>query len=34
MEGEFVSAWGVLRLVAGTQPKRDVRRREVLLSEG
>ena len=34
IEGEFVSAWGVLRLVAGTQPKRDVRRREVLLSEG
>ncbi|HEY2902421.1 MAG TPA: NAD(P)-binding protein [Polyangia bacterium] len=34
VEGEFVSAWGVLRLVAGTQPKKDVRRREVLLSEG
>jgi hypothetical protein len=28
-----VSAWGVARLISGTQPKRD-RRREVLLNEG
>jgi hypothetical protein len=34
VEGEFVSAWGILRLCAGTQPNRDNRRREVLLSEG
>ena len=35
VEGEFVSAWGVVRLVAGSQPKkRDVQRRQVLLGEG
>jgi phytoene dehydrogenase-like protein len=33
-EGEFVSAWGVARLISGTQGKRDHRRREVLLNEG
>jgi len=33
VEGEFVSAWGVARLISGTQPKRD-RHREVLLNEG
>jgi phytoene dehydrogenase-like protein len=33
MEGELVSAWGVSRLVTGTQTKRD-QRREVLLNEG
>src|SRR6185295_10514870 len=34
VEGEMVSAWGVARLVAGTSPKRDTGRREVLLNEG
>jgi phytoene dehydrogenase-like protein len=33
LEGELVSAWGVVRLVAGGQPKRDPLRREVLISE-
>jgi phytoene dehydrogenase-like protein len=32
-EGELVSAWGVARLITGTQPKRDILRREVLISE-
>jgi phytoene dehydrogenase-like protein len=32
-EGELVSAWGVARLITGTQPKRDTRRREVLINE-
>jgi phytoene dehydrogenase-like protein len=32
-EGELVSAWGVVRLIAGTQAKRDPLRREVLISE-
>jgi phytoene dehydrogenase-like protein len=34
IEGEFISAWGVARLVAGAHPKRDSFRREVLLNEG
>ena len=34
VEGELVSAWGVARLVTGTQTKRDLRRHEVLLNEG
>ena len=34
IEGELVSAWGVSRLVTGTQTKRDLHRREVLLNEG
>jgi phytoene dehydrogenase-like protein len=33
LEGELVSAWGVARLITGTQPKRDSRRREVLINE-
>jgi phytoene dehydrogenase-like protein len=33
LEGELVSAWGVARLISGTQPKRDARRREVLINE-
>jgi phytoene dehydrogenase-like protein len=33
LEGELVSAWGVARLITGTQPKRDLLRREVLISE-
>jgi phytoene dehydrogenase-like protein len=33
LEGELVSAWGVARLITGTQPKRDILRREVLISE-
>jgi phytoene dehydrogenase-like protein len=33
LEGELVSAWGVARLITGTQPKRDPLRREVLISE-
>jgi phytoene dehydrogenase-like protein len=33
LEGELVSAWGVVRLIAGTQGKRDPLRREVLISE-
>jgi phytoene dehydrogenase-like protein len=33
IEGELVSAWGVARLITGTQPKRDILRREVLISE-
>jgi hypothetical protein len=33
LEGELVSAWGVVRLIAGGQPKRDPLRREVLISE-
>jgi phytoene dehydrogenase-like protein len=33
LEGELVSAWGVVRLIAGGQPKRDSLRREVLISE-
>jgi len=32
-EGELVSAWGVSRLIAGGQPRRDPLRREVLISE-
>jgi len=32
-EGELVSAWGVARLITGTQPKRDTLRREVLINE-
>ncbi len=32
-EGELVSAWGVARLITGTQPKRDTQRREVLINE-
>jgi phytoene dehydrogenase-like protein len=35
LEGELVSAWSVARLViGGTQPKRDLRGQDVLLSEG
>jgi phytoene dehydrogenase-like protein len=33
LEGELVSAWGVSRLIAGGQPRRDPLRREVLISE-
>jgi hypothetical protein len=33
LEGELVSAWGVVRLIAGGSPKRDPLRREVLISE-
>jgi phytoene dehydrogenase-like protein len=33
IEGELVSAWGVARLITGTQPKRDSLRRDVLFSE-
>jgi phytoene dehydrogenase-like protein len=33
LEGELVSAWGVVRLIAGGAPKRDPLRREVLISE-
>jgi phytoene dehydrogenase-like protein len=32
-EGELVSAWGVVRLIAGGQPKRDPLRRDVLINE-
>lgn len=32
-EGELVSAWGVVRLIAGTQGKRDQLRRQVLIDE-
>jgi hypothetical protein len=32
-EGELVSAWGVVKLIAGTQGKRDQLRREVLIDE-
>ena len=35
MEGDLVSAWSVARLVTGgTTAKRDMRGRDVLLSEG
>ena len=30
---ELEAAWGVARLITGTQPKRDILRREVLISE-
>jgi phytoene dehydrogenase-like protein len=33
IEGELVSAWGVVRLIAGMQPKRDPLRRDLLISE-
>jgi phytoene dehydrogenase-like protein len=33
VEGELVSAWGAARLIAGTQPKREVLRHRVLISE-
>jgi phytoene dehydrogenase-like protein len=33
LEGELVSAWGVVRLIAGGSPKRDTLRREVLINE-
>jgi phytoene dehydrogenase-like protein len=33
VEGELVSAWGLAKLITGTQPKRDILRREVLISE-
>jgi hypothetical protein len=33
MEGELISAWGVVRLIGGMQAKRDPLRREVLISE-
>jgi phytoene dehydrogenase-like protein len=33
LEGELVSAWGVVRLIAGGSPKRDPLRREVLINE-
>jgi hypothetical protein len=33
MEGELISAWGVVRLIGGLQAKRDPLRREVLISE-
>jgi phytoene dehydrogenase-like protein len=33
LEGELVSAWGVSRLIAGGQPRRDPLRREVLINE-
>jgi phytoene dehydrogenase-like protein len=33
LEGELVSAWGVSRLIAGGQSRRDPLRREVLISE-
>jgi phytoene dehydrogenase-like protein len=33
LEGELVSAWGVSRLITGTQPKRDPLRRQVLINE-
>jgi hypothetical protein len=33
LEGELVSAWGVVRLIAGGLPKRDPLRRDVLISE-
>jgi hypothetical protein len=33
LEGELVSAWGVVRLIAGGTSKRDPLRREVLINE-
>jgi phytoene dehydrogenase-like protein len=33
MEGELISAWGVVRLIGGMRAKRDPLRREVLISE-
>jgi phytoene dehydrogenase-like protein len=33
VEGELISAWGVVRLIAGVAPKRDPLKRELLISE-
>jgi hypothetical protein len=33
LEGELISAWGVVRLIGGAKAKRDPLRREVLISE-
>src|SRR5262249_28059934 len=32
-EGEFVSAWGAARLIAGPQPKREAGRREIVIED-
>jgi len=32
-EGDFVSAWGAARLIAGPQPKREANRREILIED-
>jgi hypothetical protein len=32
-EGELVSAWGAARLIAGSQPKREANRREILIED-
>jgi hypothetical protein len=32
-EGEFVSAWGVVRLIAGPQPRREAGRREIVIED-
>jgi len=34
MEGEFVSAWGLARLLTTSRPRRDVLRRPILVGEG
>jgi phytoene dehydrogenase-like protein len=33
MEGEFVAAWGLVRLVTAAQPRRDLLRRQILVGE-
>jgi hypothetical protein len=32
-EGDFVSAWGAARLIAGPQPRRETSRREIVIED-
>jgi len=34
IEGEFVSAWGLARLLTTSRPRRDILRRPILVREG
>jgi hypothetical protein len=34
IEGEFVAAWGLARLLTTTRPRRDILRRQILVGEG
>jgi hypothetical protein len=33
VEGDFVAAWGLVRLVTTAQPRRDLLRRQILVGE-
>jgi hypothetical protein len=34
VEGDFVSAWGLARLLTTSRPRRDILRRRILVGEG